>query len=167
LAPNVQLCQLHQVAQAWQLARLQVLQVTDVQCLEAGQGSAELPCINGSVRTGCVCLQYMYCRLLQPALAARGSLDYYIRSIASSSYAPDIEQPAVQVHGGQSLEYRVYAAFAVNRRSSEMSYIFIAQLMLQLMEYILAVPDVHGCRHVDHHMQDCIAQQSDVKVADP
>jgi hypothetical protein len=48
-----------------------------------------------------------------------------------------------------------------------MSYIFIAQLMLQLMEYILAVPDVHGCRHVGHHKQDCIAQQSDVKVADP
>jgi hypothetical protein len=31
LAPNVQLCQLRQVAQAWQLARLQVLQVADVQ----------------------------------------------------------------------------------------------------------------------------------------
>jgi hypothetical protein len=71
MAPNVQLCQLRQVAQVWQLARLQVLQMTDVQCLEPRQGSAGLQVINGSVRTGCVCLQYMYCRKLQPALAAK------------------------------------------------------------------------------------------------
>jgi hypothetical protein len=38
-----------------------------------------------------------------------------------------------------------------------MSYVFFAQLMLQLVEHILAVPDIHGCRHVGHHMQVCIA----------
>jgi hypothetical protein len=65
LAPNVQLCQLRQAAETWQLAGLQVLQMTDVQCLEAGQRSAALPFINSSVRTVCVGLQYMYCHLLQ------------------------------------------------------------------------------------------------------
>jgi hypothetical protein len=34
-----------------------------------------------------------------------------------------------------------------------MCYIFVAQAVLQLVEHILAVPDVHGCWHGADHLQ--------------